>query len=67
MGDFFVEGDIMRIIKTGCTDYIMQLDEQESADVKVVADFDNTPVEIVLQNIIECGFRVLREGELRKE
>ena len=57
----------MKVKRIDIYDFKVTLSESEFSDIKVVSDFDDTPIDEVLQNVILCGFRILTEGESRKE
>ncbi len=53
----------MKVERKDIFDFLVTLDEQEFNDIKVVSDFDNTPIEDVLCRLIEAIYDVLRNGK----
>ena len=57
----------MIVTRKDLYDFSVTLTEDEFNDIKTITDFDNTPVEAVLANVIACGFDILRNGKDEKE
>lgn len=60
-GQFF--GDVVvKVERKDLFDFTVTLTEEEFNDIKVISDFDNTPIEDIFCRIVEYGFDVVHNG-----
>lgn len=57
----------MKVERKDIYDFVLTLDETEFSSIKTVSDYDNTPIEDILADVIQYGFDVLDKGEKEKE
>lgn len=57
----------MIVTRKDLFEFNLILTEDEFNDIKVVADYDKIPIDMVLFNIIQHSFSVLRNGKDEKE
>lgn len=52
----------MKVIRKELFEFVVVLDEAEFKIIKDVSDYINKDTESVLLDVVECGFRVLKNG-----